>query len=167
MVKAIYASNMRHVENTINNKEISDLNKHLHTIAPKLGNVDEFDLMIIDRLIHEFDINRLSNRREIILTQFVSDFSQSTGHLEYGFVLKRFLNFLRLSFTSCVDVYGLYQPYITNNFKMYIENGPEFKHNVKMFNNLTNGFEFKLTEKDVVLTLTTNMDHIKLFRRLS
>ena len=55
MVKAICASNMRHVENTINNKEISDLNKHLHTIAPKLGNVDEFDLMIIDRLIHEFD----------------------------------------------------------------------------------------------------------------
>lgn len=55
MVKAIYASNMRHIENTINNKEISDLNKHLHTIAPKLGNVDEFDLMIIDRLIHEFD----------------------------------------------------------------------------------------------------------------
>lgn len=39
MVKAICASNMRHVENTINNKEISDLNKHLHTIAPKLGNV--------------------------------------------------------------------------------------------------------------------------------
>ena len=164
MIKAIYTSNMRHVENTINNKELSDLNKHLHTIVSKLGNVDEFDLMIIDRLIHEFDSSRLSNRREISLTQFVSDFPQANEHLDYAFVLKRFL---RLSFTSCVNVYGLYQPYITNNFKMYIEDGPEIKHNVKMFNNLMDGFEFKLTEKDVVLTLTINMDHIKFLQRLS
>lgn len=85
MVKATYASNMRHVENTINNKEITDLNKHLHTIAPKLVNVDEFDLMIIDRLIHEFDISRLSNRREISVTQFVSDFPQSNEHLYMHF----------------------------------------------------------------------------------
>lgn len=75
--------------------------------------------------------------------------------------------FLRLSFTCCVNVYGLYQPYITNNFKMYIGNGPEIKHNVKMFNNLMDGFEFKLTEKDVVLTPTINMDHIKFLQRWS
>ncbi len=167
MKKVIYSSIMKHIETTINNKEISDLHKDLYRIVPRIKNIDEFDLMIIDKLIYGFNFDRLANQRAISLTQFVSDLFLSPGYLEYAFVLKRLLNISGSVMTNRVDFEGAFRSYTDDNFEKYIASGPELKHNVIIFNRLIDGFEFKLTENDVILTLTINMNHIDFLRSLN
>ena len=167
MQKLIYTSIMKHIEATINDKEISDLHKDLYRIIPRIKNLDEFDLMIIDKLIHEFDFDRLTTQRAVSLTQFVSGLFLSPGHLEYAFVLKRLLNISTSIVTNGVNFEGNHRSYTDDNFEKYIASGPEIKHNVIVFNHLIDGFEFKLTENDVILTLTINMNHIDFLRGLS
>lgn len=167
MEKVIYSSIMKHIEATTNEKEISGLNKDLYRIAPTLPYIDEVDLIIIDKLIHKYDFNRLTSRREISFTQFVLEFFPSPGYLDYAHVLKRLLSVSTLTMANGVKAEGKVRSYHGDNFKMYIANGPELNHNVIVFSHLFDGFEFKLTENDVILTLTINMNQIDYMRELN
>ncbi|MDT2954423.1 hypothetical protein [Enterococcus casseliflavus] len=161
MQKVIYYSIMEHIEKIIEDEEISDLYKHIYRTTQTHEDSDEFDFMIIDKLIRRFDFNRLTSRREISLTQFVSSFFSSPGHFEYAFVLKRLLDVSFLSLMHKVGVEGAYQSYSTDSFKNYITDGPDFDSNIVIFNDLISGFEFRLTENDVILTLSINIDAIE------
>lgn len=161
MQKVIYDSIMEHIEKVIEDEEISDLYKHIYRTTQTHEDSDEFDFMIIDKLIRRFDFNRLTSRREISLTQFVSSFFQSPGHFEYAFVLKRLLNVSTLSSMRKVGIEGDYQSYSTDSFKKYITDGPDFDSNVVVFNDFISGFEFRLTENDVIFTLSINIDVIE------
>ncbi|EOA7301041.1 hypothetical protein ACM2W4_15470 [Enterococcus casseliflavus] len=167
MRKVIHSTIMEHIGKTIEDRGITDLHKGLYRIAPIVGNMDHFDLMIIDKLINKFDFNRLTSRRRISFTQFVLEFFPSPGYLEYAFVLKRLLNISTLFVTNVVEVEGAHQAYTDDNFEKYIANGPELKHNVIMSNHLIDGFEFELIENDITLTLGINMDHIDFLQNLS
>lgn len=162
MKEVVYSSIMTHIEKTINDREISKLHKPFYEIAPNLDNMDEFDLMIIDKLVNKFNFGRLDGRHQIYFSKFVSDFFPSPGYLEYAFVLKRILHISNLTMTNGVNADGRYRSYNIDNLKKYIEDGPKIFDNIFVFSTIIDSFEFQLIDNDVILTLGINMNHVDL-----